>query len=183
MLMDLDISMRSASCLYTVHFYGALFLEGDVWICMEVMLTSLDKFYPKVYERGMVFPEEFIGKVAFCVSKNICCFFMVGFYTFTSYLSPYSKMRGLSLTYYQLFLIVFLILFFVYSQIFKFYNRLYELYITYTLSCRLYIGTSNPPIYSSIEVGRLKCVTLESRGIWLTRLQRQCKPVANLTWR
>ena len=68
MLMDLDISMRSAESLYTVHFYGALFLEGDVWICMEVMLTSLDKFYPKVYQLKKKFPEEFIGKIAFCVS-------------------------------------------------------------------------------------------------------------------
>lgn len=36
LLMDLDISMRSSDCLYTVQFYGALFREGDVWICMEV---------------------------------------------------------------------------------------------------------------------------------------------------
>lgn len=36
LLMDLDISMRSSDCPYTVHFYGALFREGDVWICMEV---------------------------------------------------------------------------------------------------------------------------------------------------
>lgn len=36
LLMDLDISMRSSDCPYTVQFYGALFREGDVWICMEV---------------------------------------------------------------------------------------------------------------------------------------------------
>ena len=36
LLMDLDISMRSSDCPYTVHFYGAMFREGDVWICMEV---------------------------------------------------------------------------------------------------------------------------------------------------
>jgi len=36
LLMDLDISMRSADCPFTVHFYGAMFREGDVWICMEV---------------------------------------------------------------------------------------------------------------------------------------------------
>ena len=40
MLMDLDISMRSSDCPFTVHFYGAMFREGDVWICMEVMDTS-----------------------------------------------------------------------------------------------------------------------------------------------
>ena len=27
MLMDLDVSMRSRSCNYTVHFYGAMFRE------------------------------------------------------------------------------------------------------------------------------------------------------------
>ncbi len=47
MLMDLDVSMRSSDCPYTVHFYGAMFREGDVMICMEVMDTSLDKFYAR----------------------------------------------------------------------------------------------------------------------------------------
>lgn len=63
--MDLDISMRSSACPYTVHFYGALFREGDVWICMEVMDTSLDKFYPKVFKREGVkqMPEDILGKV------------------------------------------------------------------------------------------------------------------------
>lgn len=70
LLMDLDISMRSAACLYTVHFYGAMFRDGDVWICMEVMLTSLDKFYPKVYAKNKVFPEEFVGKIAYSVSNR-----------------------------------------------------------------------------------------------------------------
>ena len=27
LLMDLDVNMRSGSCPYTVHFYGALFRE------------------------------------------------------------------------------------------------------------------------------------------------------------
>lgn len=61
--MDLDISMRSSACQYTVHFYGALFREGDVWICMEVMDTSLDKLYPRVYKNGRVIDEDILGKV------------------------------------------------------------------------------------------------------------------------
>lgn len=45
LLMDLDISMRSSDCTYTVQFYGALFREGDVWICMEVSdFTSVFTF-------------------------------------------------------------------------------------------------------------------------------------------
>ena len=65
LLMDLDISMRSSDCPYTVHFYGALFREGDVWICMEVMDTSLDKFYPKVFKNNLVMQETVLGKVKF----------------------------------------------------------------------------------------------------------------------
>lgn len=63
LLMDLDISMRSSDCPYTVHFYGALFREGDVWICMEVMDTSLDKFYPKVFKNNFIMEESVLGKV------------------------------------------------------------------------------------------------------------------------
>lgn len=67
LLMDLDISMRSSACSYTVQFYGALFREGDVWICMEVMDMSLDKFYTKVYRNDRAIPEDILGKVAFAV--------------------------------------------------------------------------------------------------------------------
>ncbi|KAG8189508.1 hypothetical protein JTE90_008470 [Oedothorax gibbosus] len=67
LLMDLDISMRSSDCQYTVHFYGALFREGDVWICMEVMDSSLDKFYPKVFHAKETIPEEVLAKIAFAV--------------------------------------------------------------------------------------------------------------------
>lgn len=67
LLMDLDISMRSSDCPYTVQFYGAMFREGDVWICMEVMDTSLDKFYTKVYRHDRQIPEDILGKIAFAV--------------------------------------------------------------------------------------------------------------------
>ncbi|CAG7836831.1 unnamed protein product [Allacma fusca] len=70
-LMDLDVSMRSADCPFTVQFYGALFREGDVWICMEVMDTSLDKFYAKVYKSGAVIPENILQKVAYSVVKAL----------------------------------------------------------------------------------------------------------------
>ncbi|PWA17633.1 hypothetical protein CCH79_00008367 [Gambusia affinis] len=70
LLMDLDISMRTVDCFYTVTFYGALFREGDVWICMELMDTSLDKFYKKVFQKGQTIPEDILGKitVAVCLS-------------------------------------------------------------------------------------------------------------------
>uniref|UniRef100_UPI00398F5671 dual specificity mitogen-activated protein kinase kinase 6-like isoform X1 n=1 Tax=Pristiophorus japonicus TaxID=55135 RepID=UPI00398F5671 len=71
LLMDLDISMRTVDCLYTVTFYGALFREGDVWICMELLDTSLDKFYKKVIEKGKTFPEDILGKIAVSIVKAL----------------------------------------------------------------------------------------------------------------
>uniref|UniRef100_A0A3Q2YBB1 mitogen-activated protein kinase kinase n=1 Tax=Hippocampus comes TaxID=109280 RepID=A0A3Q2YBB1_HIPCM len=68
LLMDLDISMRTVDCFYTVTFYGALFREGDVWICMELMDTSLDKFYKQVMEKERTIPEDILGKIAVSVS-------------------------------------------------------------------------------------------------------------------
>ncbi|XP_056144414.1 dual specificity mitogen-activated protein kinase kinase 6-like [Lampris incognitus] len=71
LLMDLDISMRTVDCFYTVTFYGALFREGDVWICMELMDTSLDKFYKKVIEKGTTIPEDILGKITVAIVKAL----------------------------------------------------------------------------------------------------------------
>ncbi|XP_077359143.1 dual specificity mitogen-activated protein kinase kinase 6 isoform X2 [Festucalex cinctus] len=71
LLMDLDISMRTVDCFYTVTFYGALFREGDVWICMELMDTSLDKFYKKVMEKERTIPEDILGKIAVSIMKAL----------------------------------------------------------------------------------------------------------------
>lgn len=68
LLMDLDVSMRVTDCPYTVHFYGALFREGDVWICMELMTASLDKLYKKVYAKpDRRVPEEVLRQIAFAM--------------------------------------------------------------------------------------------------------------------
>jgi len=48
--------------------YGSLF-QGDCWICMELMSTSLDKFYKYVYcSLDDVIPEEILGKITLAVS-------------------------------------------------------------------------------------------------------------------
>lgn len=65
--MDLDASMRTSDCPNTVQYYGALFREDNMWICMEVMDTSMDKFYQKVFSQGKTFPESILGKIAFSV--------------------------------------------------------------------------------------------------------------------
>ncbi|XP_053215027.1 dual specificity mitogen-activated protein kinase kinase 6-like [Panonychus citri] len=50
-LMDMDVLDKADDCLYIVKFYGALFWEGDLWIFMEIMDSSLDKFYRQAYEK------------------------------------------------------------------------------------------------------------------------------------
>ncbi|XP_029695477.1 dual specificity mitogen-activated protein kinase kinase 4-like isoform X1 [Takifugu rubripes] len=72
LLMDLDVVMRSSDCPYIVQFYGALFREGDCWICMELMSTSLDKFYKYVYcALDNVIPEEILGKITLATVKAL----------------------------------------------------------------------------------------------------------------
>jgi len=67
LIMDLDVSMRSSGCEYTVLFYGAMFREGDVWICMEVMDTSVDKFYTLAHKHDRSLPEAVLAQIAFSV--------------------------------------------------------------------------------------------------------------------
>ena len=64
LLMDLDVVMRSNDCPYIVLFFGAIFKEGDCWICMELMDCSLDKFYHFIFdELNEAIPEQIIGKI------------------------------------------------------------------------------------------------------------------------
>ena len=37
LLMDLEVVMKSSDCPFIVTFFGAIFQEGDCWICMELM--------------------------------------------------------------------------------------------------------------------------------------------------
>ncbi|XP_023213686.1 dual specificity mitogen-activated protein kinase kinase 4-like [Centruroides sculpturatus] len=72
LLMDLEVVMKSNDCPFIVQFYGAIFKEGDCWICMELMDTSLDKFYKFIHERQKLrIPESILGKVTVAVSNAI----------------------------------------------------------------------------------------------------------------
>lgn len=44
LLKDVDI-LKATKCKNIIKFYGALIWEGDLWIIMELMDCSLDKFY------------------------------------------------------------------------------------------------------------------------------------------
>ncbi|XP_018323966.1 dual specificity mitogen-activated protein kinase kinase 4 isoform X2 [Agrilus planipennis] len=72
LLMDLEVVMKSNECPFIVQFYGALFKEGDCWICMELMDTSLDKFYKFIYERLQdCIPEPILGKITVATVKAL----------------------------------------------------------------------------------------------------------------
>ncbi|CAD5123924.1 DgyrCDS12232 [Dimorphilus gyrociliatus] len=60
-LMDIDIVVKSHDCRYIVKCLGYFINEVDVWICMELMDTCLDKLIRKL-KQGL--PENIIGKVA-----------------------------------------------------------------------------------------------------------------------
>jgi len=66
LLMDLQ-TLRRSDCPYIVDFYGAMFRQGDVMICMEVMDISLDKLYRRVTEAGQLMPEDVLWTIAFSV--------------------------------------------------------------------------------------------------------------------
>ncbi|CAD5116822.1 DgyrCDS5668 [Dimorphilus gyrociliatus] len=66
-LTDLSIIMRSVSCPFVVTFYGSLFRESEIWICMELMSTSLDKFYKSAYANNLPLKEKVLGKMVYCI--------------------------------------------------------------------------------------------------------------------
>ncbi|KAI1301298.1 Dual specificity mitogen-activated protein kinase kinase 6 [Halotydeus destructor] len=69
-LMDMDVLDKGAGCPNIVKFYGALFWEGDLWIFMEIMDCSLDKFYKLAFTNAsdaIAIPENVLGKIAYSV--------------------------------------------------------------------------------------------------------------------
>ncbi|KHJ44848.1 kinase domain protein [Trichuris suis] len=71
MLIELNASMKSGRCPFMVRFYGAMFREGDVWLCMEAMDTSLDKFYRMCIDLNHNIPEFFLSRVAFSIVEAL----------------------------------------------------------------------------------------------------------------
>lgn len=71
LLRELRIIIESQCCEDIVRFYGALFQDGDCWICMELMDCSLDNFYPLVYARGEQIPQRVIGFITASVVRAL----------------------------------------------------------------------------------------------------------------
>nr|UPI52636.1 mitogen activated protein kinase kinase 5 [Echinococcus multilocularis] len=66
-LKDLHIIMKS-KFERIVTFYGAIFHESECWICMELMDSSLDKFYKMVYlERKSFIPEAVLAMITVAI--------------------------------------------------------------------------------------------------------------------
>jgi len=59
-IMDLDVVIKSHSCPYIVGCVGTFIMPNDVWICMELMATCLDKLLKRFQEP---IPERILGKV------------------------------------------------------------------------------------------------------------------------
>ncbi|XP_055641394.1 dual specificity mitogen-activated protein kinase kinase 4 isoform X2 [Toxorhynchites rutilus septentrionalis] len=72
LLMDLEVVMKSNDCNAIVTFYGALFKEGDCWICMELMDTSLDKFYKFICDcQHDRIPESILGQITLATVRAL----------------------------------------------------------------------------------------------------------------
>ncbi|CAG2114458.1 unnamed protein product [Medioppia subpectinata] len=72
LLMDMNVLVNSSGCPNIVKFYGAIFWEGDLWLFMEIMDSSLDKFYRKAHssaENGI--PEDILGTIGSCIVKAL----------------------------------------------------------------------------------------------------------------
>lgn len=55
---------------YGMHALCVYFLQGDVWLCMEVMDVSLDKFYRVLYGEDRRIPEIVLRKITVDVSVD-----------------------------------------------------------------------------------------------------------------
>jgi len=76
--MDMNVLVDSVGCPNIVKFYGAIFWEGDLWLFMEMLDASLDKFYRLAYKHATpqqinenVIPEDILGKIAASVVKAL----------------------------------------------------------------------------------------------------------------
>lgn len=57
-------------CILVKYIMAVLLLQGDCWICMELMDISLDQFYKFVYRKLKdKIPEPMLGKISITVSE------------------------------------------------------------------------------------------------------------------
>ncbi|GAB6021983.1 Dual specificity mitogen-activated protein kinase kinase 7, variant 2 [Chamberlinius hualienensis] len=67
-IMDLDVVLKSHDCPYIVRCLGCFITDSDVWICMELMATCLDKLIKRLKQP---IPEEILGKISVATVKAL----------------------------------------------------------------------------------------------------------------
>ncbi|XP_064615892.1 dual specificity mitogen-activated protein kinase kinase 7-like [Liolophura sinensis] len=67
-IMDLDVVIKSHDCPYIVHCLGCFITPSEVWICMELMSTCLDKLLKRT---RMAIPEQILGKMAVAIVRAL----------------------------------------------------------------------------------------------------------------
>lgn len=63
MMQDIHVIQKSKNFPYTVEFYGVLFRQGEVLICMEAMNISLYHYYKTSHCGGFGMPQDILGAV------------------------------------------------------------------------------------------------------------------------
>ncbi|XP_002741782.3 dual specificity mitogen-activated protein kinase kinase 7-like [Saccoglossus kowalevskii] len=67
-LMDLDVVLKSHDSPFIVQCLGAIITPSDVWICMELMATCVEKLMRRL--SGPV-PERILGKMTVAIVKAL----------------------------------------------------------------------------------------------------------------
>ncbi|CAI8054304.1 Dual specificity mitogen-activated protein kinase kinase 2 (Fragment), partial [Geodia barretti] len=71
-IVELAVVMGTGTCPDIVEYYGCLIREGDVWICMELLDSSMDKISDRVYQQlQSTIPEEILGKMTVSVIRAL----------------------------------------------------------------------------------------------------------------
>ncbi|KAK3087466.1 hypothetical protein FSP39_006298 [Pinctada imbricata] len=67
-IMDLDVVLKCHDYPYIVQCLGTFITPSEVWICMELMSTCLDKLLKRT---KMPIPEKILGKMAVAIVKAL----------------------------------------------------------------------------------------------------------------
>jgi len=71
-IVELAVVMQTGKCPFIVEFFGCLIRDGDVWICMELLDSSMDKISERVYNQlHSAIPEMILGKMSVAVIRAL----------------------------------------------------------------------------------------------------------------
>ncbi|PAA77924.1 hypothetical protein BOX15_Mlig020204g1, partial [Macrostomum lignano] len=68
-LNDLEVAGKCRDCPHIVQFYGAVLCQSEVWVCMELMATCLDRLLRCCGNRGL--SEPVLGKLVVPVLRAL----------------------------------------------------------------------------------------------------------------